>query len=82
MLSLEAASPRNVASLQNWLDGNACLARHESAYLAHYDDLLAVAPSGDRSVTSSEAWVEDVLIRSYRYFRKVKHLCQMSIVLY
>lgn len=70
-LNLEAANIRDISSLQNWVDGNACLARQETAYLAHHEDLLSVAPPKDQSVTRFEAWVEDALIRSSRYFHKV-----------
>ena len=72
MLSLEAASSRDVSSLQNWLDGNGCLARQETAYLSRYDDLLTAASPGDQSVTSLEAWVEVTLVNVYRYLRKVR----------
>jgi hypothetical protein len=42
MLSYEAAKPRDISSLQNWVDGNGCIAREETAYLARHKDLLSV----------------------------------------
>jgi hypothetical protein len=72
MLGLETARPRDVSSLQNWVDGNACLAREETQYLTHCKELLSVAPSDDRAVTRLEACVEDNLIRFYKGFRKVR----------
>ncbi|KAL9124339.1 MAG: hypothetical protein Q9217_006322 [Psora testacea] len=74
IFSLERAKLRNILSLQHWIDGNACLARRETAYLGHYEDLVAVAPSGDRFVASLEAWVEAALVRFYRWFPKVSDI--------
>ena len=71
ILGLEAASSRDVVSLQNWVDGNACLARQETDYLAHYEDLFAVASFEDRSVSSMEVWVEDVLTYFHQRLRRV-----------
>jgi len=70
MLSLSPAQQRDVESLQNWLDGNGCLTREESAYLAHHGELVALAPAGDSAILQLEAWVEDRLIRLWRNFRK------------
>ena len=69
--SLETANRRDVSSLQRWVDGNACLAREETAFLGHYEDICAMAPPKDHSITRAEAWVEDSLIRFYQWFRKV-----------
>lgn len=74
ILGLEAASPRDVSNLRNWVDGNACLARQETAYLTRDEDLLTVAPSRDRSVMNVEAWVEDCLIRFFRWCHQVWNL--------
>lgn len=71
MLSLDAAQPRDVESLQNWLDGNGCLAREESAYLTHHRELVSLAPAKDSATVQLEAWVEDRLIKLWRGFRKV-----------
>jgi hypothetical protein len=71
MLGYETAKPRDVLSLQNWVNGNACLAREETAYLTYCKELLSVASSDDGAVTRLESWVEDILIRFYKGFRKV-----------
>ncbi|KAA6413164.1 MAG: hypothetical protein FRX48_02908 [Lasallia pustulata] len=73
MLGFEVAKPRDVLSLQNWVNGNACLAREETAYLTRCKDLLCVASSNDSAVTRLEAWVEDNLICFYRGLRE--NLC-------
>jgi len=70
MLSLSPAQQRDVESLKNWLDGNGCLTREESVYLAHHGELVALAPAGDSAILQLEAWVEDRLIRLWRNFRK------------
>ncbi|KIW80557.1 hypothetical protein Z517_07173 [Fonsecaea pedrosoi CBS 271.37] len=69
MLSLPSAEQRDVESLQMWLDGNRCLARKETAYLAQDKELVSLAPVTDRGIMQLEAWVEDMLIRFYRGFR-------------
>ncbi|KAK3984183.1 hypothetical protein QBC44DRAFT_337438 [Cladorrhinum sp. PSN332] len=51
VLSLEDASHRDVANLQNWVDGNGCIARQETAYLARAEDLLSIASPDDGATT-------------------------------
>lgn len=70
MLSLNPAEQRDVESLQNWLDGNGCLAKEESAYLAHCGELVSLAPTRDSAILQLENWVETRLIRLWRNFRK------------
>ena len=72
MLSFGPAQRRDVESLQNWLDGTGCLAREETAYLAHRRELVSLAPVADSAVVQLEAWVEDKLIRFCRGFRRVR----------
>lgn len=71
MLGYSPAQQRDIASLQNWLDGTGCLARAETEYLTYYRELASLAPAYDSAVVHLEAWVEDKLIRFYRGFRKV-----------
>ena len=71
ILGLDPAKPRNVQSLQNWLNGTGCLVREEAAYLAHSKDLISLAPSGDSALLQLEVWVEEKLICFYSGFRKV-----------
>ncbi|KAF3481531.1 uncharacterized protein GIQ15_04290 [Arthroderma uncinatum] len=67
----EPANPRDVQSLRNWLRGNACLARNETAYLDKYNELLSITSSDDKSISRLEAWIEDILVRYYKGFHKV-----------
>lgn len=71
MLAFGRSEGRDVESLQNWLDGNGCLAREETAYLTHRQELVSLAPAADSAVLQLEAWVEDKLIRFYSGFRSV-----------
>jgi hypothetical protein len=71
MLSFDEAKPRDVLSLQNWVDGNACLARDETKYLSCCKELLSIASPNDDTVARLESWVEDNLIRFYKGFRDV-----------
>ncbi|KAE9363029.1 hypothetical protein N431DRAFT_357402, partial [Stipitochalara longipes BDJ] len=70
MLNLDAAKPRDVLSLQNWVNGNACLAREETTYLSFCKELLSIATPDDDTVARLETWVEDNLIRFYKGFRE------------
>jgi len=79
MLSYDAAKPRDVLSLQNWVNGNACLARKETAYLTYCNELLSIASSDDGAMAQLEACVEDNMIRFYKIFRKVR-ICALGIL--
>ncbi|KAK7946894.1 uncharacterized protein PG986_011215, partial [Apiospora aurea] len=72
-LSSSPARPRDVKSLQNWVEGTGCIAREESAYLMHYEELMTLGPKGDSAIQQLEAWVEDKCIACWRGFRKSQH---------
>ncbi|CAI0654757.1 unnamed protein product, partial [Colletotrichum noveboracense] len=69
-LSLTPAAPKDVLSLQNWVEDNSCLSRNETAYLEETADLATMAFSKDSAMEKLEDWVEDKLIQYYRGFRK------------
>ena len=71
MLEGEAAKPRDIRSLQNWVNGNGCLSWEESTYLTHCNDLRSVVPSEDSAVVQFEALVERSLVRLLRRFQNV-----------
>ncbi|KAE9378767.1 hypothetical protein N431DRAFT_499509 [Stipitochalara longipes BDJ] len=73
MLNFEAAKPRDVLSLQSWVNGNACLARDETRYLTFDKELLSISSPNDDTVSRLECWVEDILIRFYKDFREDPH---------
>jgi hypothetical protein len=70
-LSFDPAQPRDVLSLQNWVNGTGSLDRKETAYLTQPRELVNLATSGDSATTQLETWVEDKLIRFYEGFRQV-----------
>jgi len=70
MIGFDTAKARNVSSLQNWVNGNACLARDETAYL-QAKDLTSVVSASDDTITRVEELVEDGLIYLYKGFRDV-----------
>jgi hypothetical protein len=72
MLSLDAAEARDIESLQNWSNGTRCIAREETAYLAHSRELASLAPFRDSALLRVEIWVENALVRFYHGFRKVR----------
>ncbi|KAI1151403.1 hypothetical protein F4825DRAFT_477091 [Nemania diffusa] len=68
-LSSNPVALRDNLSLRNWLNGNGCVSRLETAYLDHEEDLFGLAASGDRATSQLEAWIEDKLIDYYPSFR-------------
>ncbi|KAK2037005.1 hypothetical protein LZ31DRAFT_589165 [Colletotrichum somersetense] len=55
-LSLSAAAPRDVLSLQNWVEDSSCLSRNETAYLEESADLATMAFSKDGAIEKLEGW--------------------------
>jgi hypothetical protein len=74
MLKFNAAKPRDILSLQNWVNGSACLAREETAYLTRGDDLFCSASPNESCIKATEDWLEDNIIHFYKGFRKVSTL--------
>jgi len=72
VLNFDAAQRRDVLNLHRWVDGNGCIARAETAYLAHCEDLFRVASSGDSLVAWLEALVEDGCVCLSQFFGKVQ----------
>lgn len=70
MLSYKPARPRDVTSLQNWVNRNACLARNETEYLTHCKELISVVSPDAGTSSQLESWIEDTLVRFYRIFSK------------
>ncbi|KAH7089886.1 hypothetical protein FB567DRAFT_312317 [Paraphoma chrysanthemicola] len=68
-INSELANPRDVQSLQNWVNGNGCLSWGETEYLTHCNDLQSLADSQDSAVTRSESLVEYALVYLLKYFR-------------
>jgi hypothetical protein len=71
VLRLQLAERRDVASLRNWVEATGCLAREETAYLAHQSELVSLAPIVDDTVMQLETWVEKKLIQYWQGFRSV-----------
>lgn len=70
-LGMETARSRFVLGLQNWINGNGCLARDETEYLKYRNDLLSIATADDGAVMKMESWVVNALIRWYKRFHQV-----------
>ncbi|KAI3328377.1 hypothetical protein F4824DRAFT_493216 [Ustulina deusta] len=71
VLSLSPASPRDNASLTNWLNGTNCVSRQETEYLCYKEDLISLTGPGDRATSQLEVWIEDKFIDYYPRFRTV-----------
>ncbi|KAI1329832.1 hypothetical protein F5Y16DRAFT_71590 [Xylariaceae sp. FL0255] len=63
------AAPRERISLMNWLGGNGCISRLETAYLNHEKDLISLNIPGDRATSQLENWIEDMFIEYFPGFR-------------
>ncbi|KAL7658246.1 hypothetical protein M752DRAFT_278779 [Aspergillus phoenicis ATCC 13157] len=74
ILKLEHARTRPVSALQNWITGNPCIARSETEFLQHEDDLMTLFSLEDGTTTYLEGWVEDNLIRLFS--RSYKNRCE------
>jgi hypothetical protein len=70
-MSFNCALPRDVLSLQNWVEGTGCLSREETEYLENERELISLAPPGDKAMKQLEDWVEDQFVRHYKGFRAV-----------
>lgn len=66
LLSYEEAKPRDIQSLQNWLDIDGCVIHDDRAYLSS-GDLFYVAPPADNAMARFESWVEFKLKRVLWY---------------
>ncbi|EEU34830.1 uncharacterized protein NECHADRAFT_55103, partial [Fusarium vanettenii 77-13-4] len=67
ILSFDRPLAAHVLSLENWLQGNACIAREEGRFLDHKDDLLTVALLEDGVIY----WLEMAVTASVEFFIKV-----------
>lgn len=65
-LSYSTAPARPVSTLWNWVDGTGCVARAETAYLEHGEDLVSLATPEDNIVT----WLETLAEYASLYFHK------------
>lgn len=71
VLGFQEADERDVGSLRNWVYGNGCIARNEAVYLNKKSDLARLGPAGDDTVACLEPRVESLIVRVYRFFKKV-----------
>lgn len=70
--AFDPAPRRAAANLRNWVDGNASIARAESAYLEHGRDLVSVGEVDDNAAAWLEALVEDVCVGARRQLAKFR----------
>lgn len=72
VLGFEAASHRDIANLQNWINGNRCIARQETAYLAQHEDFLHLISPDDKAKTWLGELIEDTRIFLHGHFGKLR----------
>ena len=61
MLVLEEPHPQHVQSLQNWLAGNACIARDEAEFLHREKDLASFSRPDDYVISWLERFLSSLL---------------------
>ncbi|ODM21461.1 hypothetical protein SI65_02305 [Aspergillus cristatus] len=68
---LTQAQRRDVEGLRKWVDGNGCIAREESRYLGHGEDLFTFSSEDKDPLSRLERSVEDALVPFFRsYYEK------------
>jgi hypothetical protein len=70
-MTFKTAKKEARESLQKWVNGRGYIARQETAYLRYDRDLIELGPFGDEITTTLESWVERILIRTFKSFRRV-----------
>ncbi|KAI1745786.1 hypothetical protein F4680DRAFT_113322 [Xylaria scruposa] len=73
VLSLGHAQPRDISSVQNWINGTGCISKDETAYLDHDKELISLAFCKDGATKKLEDWVEDLFVDRYEGFRSNPH---------
>lgn len=66
-MGFESPESQHVLSLQNWLQGNACIAREESRFLGHSEDLFTFSQPNDGVVS----WLERMVSASLAFLGMV-----------
>lgn len=62
MLNYQTAQPQDVASLRNWTENTACIARDEVAFLGADEDLICVDAQTDSFLVRLELLLESALV--------------------
>jgi hypothetical protein len=73
-MRLPNASPRDITSIKNWLNGTGSIARAETNFLEHQHDMANLTGALDSAVNYIEIIVERLAFRLAARIRKVKFL--------
>ncbi|KAF1992972.1 hypothetical protein P154DRAFT_591726, partial [Amniculicola lignicola CBS 123094] len=74
VMRLPNASPRDIISIKNWLNGTGSIARAETNFLEHQHDMANLTGALDSAVNYIETFVERLAERLAAHIRKVKFL--------
>ncbi|KAF4450820.1 hypothetical protein F53441_6152 [Fusarium austroafricanum] len=77
--NLMQADRKDIKSLQNWVASTGSIAKDETEYLLHKDELVTPAPVSDNAVKQLESWVESKLTKNWREFRTVRGPAERKI---
>ncbi|CAG8973488.1 hypothetical protein HYALB_00002813 [Hymenoscyphus albidus] len=78
VLAYPASTERDIISLNNWVEGTSCLARQDSSYLDHKDDLMNLTGPVDNAITRTESVVEDSMFGLRYYLLRYTPLSKMK----
>ena len=78
-MRLPSASPRDITSIKNWLNGTGSIARAETNFLEHQHDMANLTGALDSAVNYIEILVERLANRLAAHIRKVKFLPEALI---
>lgn len=70
VMRLPGAEPRDINSINNWIDGTGSIARMESAFLQRPDDMSNLIGTPDSAVSYIEIAVEKIAYRLSVHMRK------------
>ena len=72
ILALPKASKRNIKSVRNWVEGNGCIVREETAFLDKPLDLVSTSKVNDDAILRLESQVEALAVGFCQYFGLVR----------
>lgn len=74
--SYSKATIRDVRSLRRWVEGTGCLARDETTFLDHQEDLVNIVGPFDHAAVQVEPLVEESLV----YLASLFHVVSLSAI--
>ena len=74
ILAFNDPRKRDITNLRNWVENTSSLARDETAYLFHPEDLMTILSPQDYTLSRLSPLLESVLSAFHRVLSKVRSL--------